>query len=113
MLVAPASLNQIIRQKISAVAAVTDEMPAVVIIHELPDFTVRFMSKTGLELLDVTHDEIVGLSGREYFQRFLNMDDVNDYVPKISKMLEQNTDDSISYFQQVRTSRVQGWDWYL
>lgn len=64
-------------------------------------------------LLDMTQDEITALSGREYFERFLNMEDANDYVPKIARMLEQNTDDSISYFQQVRTSRVQGWDWYL
>jgi DNA-binding CsgD family transcriptional regulator len=28
-------------------------------------------------------------------------------------MLERNTDDSISYFQQVRTSREREWDWYL
>lgn len=113
MLVKSASLLQTIDKKISAIAAVGDQLPSVTIIHELPDFIVRYISTKGLELLGRRREEIVGMNGQEYFERFLNIDDVNDYVPKIQRMLEQNTDESISYFQQVRTSREREWDWYL
>jgi len=113
MLVKSAALLQTIDQKISAIAAVADQMPSVIIIHELPDFIVRFISDKGLELLGKRRDEIMGMDGQEYFERFLNVDDVNEYLPKISSMLDRNTDDSISYFQQVRTSREREWDWYL
>ncbi|HEY3403360.1 MAG TPA: LuxR C-terminal-related transcriptional regulator [Ohtaekwangia sp.] len=113
MLVKSAALLQSIDQKISGVAALADQIPSVVIIHELPDFIVRFISDKGLELLGKRRDEIIGMHGQEYFERFLNVEDVNDYVPKITRLLQQNTDDSISYFQQVRTSREREWDWYL
>lgn len=113
MLMKSASLLQTIDNKISAIAAVADQLPSITIIHELPDFIIRYISAKGLELLGRSREEIVGLNGQEYFDRFLNMDDVNDYVPKIQRMLEQNTDESISYFQQVRTSREREWDWYL
>lgn len=112
MLMKSASLLQTIENKISAIAAVADQLPSITIIHELPDFIIRYISPRGLELLGRRREDIVGMGGQEYFERFLNIDDVNEYVPKIQRMLEQNTDTSISYFQQVRTSREREWDWY-
>lgn len=112
MLMKSASLLQTIENKISAIAAVADQLPSITIIHELPDFIIRYISPRGLELLGRRREDIVGMSGQEYFERFLNIDDVNEYVPKIQQMLERNTDISVSYFQQVRTSREREWDWY-
>lgn len=112
MLMKSASVLQTIENKISAIAAVADQLPSITIIHELPDFIIRYISPRGLELLGRRREDIVGMSGQEYFERFLNIDDVNEYVPKIQQMLERNTDISVSYFQQVRTSREREWDWY-
>lgn len=112
MLMKSASLLQTIENKISAIAAVADQLPSITVIHELPDFIIRYISPRGLELLGRRREDIVGMSGQEYFERFLNIDDVNEYVPKIQQMLERNTDISVSYFQQVRTSREREWDWY-
>lgn len=101
------------KKTIATIAAVADMIPGVIIIHELPEFTLRYMSKKGLELLGAKWSEISGLSNHEYHTRFFNKDDSDNYVPRILDLLARNAADTVSYFQQVRTSRKNDWDWYM
>lgn len=102
-----------IDQKIKALQAVEDDMPVMIIIHDIRDSTVLYMSKRALTKLNVTMDEIRSM-GASYHTRFFNPEDARDYVPKILGLLEAKNDDRmISYFQQVRASEQQDWEWYL
>jgi DNA-binding CsgD family transcriptional regulator len=106
-------LQKQIEDKIREIVAVADEIPGVIIIHELPDFIVHYMSPRGLKAIGKTLAEVEKMTSKEYHERFFNAEDAADYVPKISSLLERNTDETVNYFQQVRTSKTQDWDWYL
>jgi DNA-binding CsgD family transcriptional regulator len=102
-----------INNKIKEVESFVSMIPGVVIIHELPLFTLRFMSPLGLQLLDKKWEEISGMTGEEYHDRFFNPDFAAHSVPVLMKLIQENKDEVVSYFQQVRTSREREWDWYM
>lgn len=106
-------LQQKIADKIREIAAVADQIPGVIIIHSLPDFTVRYMSDAGLRSIGKRLAEVENMTSQEYHEQFFNPDDAADYVPKIASLLERNTDETVNFFQQVRTSKTAEWDWYL
>jgi DNA-binding CsgD family transcriptional regulator len=108
-----ADLHQRIQNKIAALRAVEEQLPVVVIIHDIIDSTVVYMSERGLRHLGVSLDEVVNMEA-DYYNRFFNAEDARDYVPKILALLQQNNDDEVvSYFQQVRSSPAHDWSWYL
>ena len=106
------SVTERIQNRIAAIAMVADELPGVLIIHSLPDFRVEYMSDRGLKMLGKSKHEIEQMSSEEYHATYFNAEDAADYVPKIQRLLERNTDEVVSFFQQVRTSRTQDFDWY-
>jgi DNA-binding CsgD family transcriptional regulator len=109
---APVTDKQI-QAKLSALKALEQDLPVVVIIHDIIDSTVVYMSERGLRHLDVSLDEVVNMEA-EYYSRFFNPEDAKDYVPKILGLLQSNNDDEVvSYFQQVRRSPDYDWAWYL
>ncbi len=106
-------LKKEISDKIRKISSTADEIPGVVIIHDLPDFTVRYMSARGLRGIGQTLEEVTQMSNKQYHDKFFNPEDASDYVPKIFELLERNTDEVVYFFQQVRTSSTQEWDWYM
>lgn len=102
-----------INLKIKEVAAVADLVPGVIIIHELPELRLRYMSSKGLELLDKKWEEIKDMSNEEYHSTFFNSEEATEYVPKLLDMIQRNTDETVSFFQQVRTSKTSDWHWYM
>ncbi len=101
-----------IAEKIGEIAAIADQLPGVVIIHDLKDMSVLYMSPRGKEILGVTMEELIQM-GPDYHKAFFNPDESADYVPKVMDLLERNTDEWISLFQQVRRSAEVDWTWYL
>jgi DNA-binding CsgD family transcriptional regulator len=102
------------KKKIAAIHLAADELPAVIIVHELKNLTIEYMSPMGLKILGVTLEEIKGMSGKEYHSKFFNILDVNEYLPKILSVFEKNDENKIiTYFQQVRPSESHHWQWYL
>jgi DNA-binding CsgD family transcriptional regulator len=88
-------------------------LPAVIIIHNLSDLSVFYMSGRGREILGVTAEELNAM-GQEYHARYFNPEDNKDYAPKIIGLLERNNDEElVSYFQQVRPGVHTEWRWYL
>jgi DNA-binding CsgD family transcriptional regulator len=106
-------LNERVATAIQGIATVADQIPGVIIIHQLPDFIVKYMSPRGLQKIGKTAKEVENMSNQEYHDQFFNPDDAQDYVPKILDLINRNTDDEVSFFQQVRTSTTQDFDWYL
>jgi DNA-binding CsgD family transcriptional regulator len=105
--------EDLINNKVAEVASFAEMIPGVIIVHELPGFYLRYMSPLGLELLAEKWENIKGMSGEEYHQKYFNSEFAAHSVPLIANMIEQNTNEVISYFQQVRTSRDREWDWYM
>jgi DNA-binding CsgD family transcriptional regulator len=106
-------LKKRIEEKIAHISAIENDFPGVIIIHDIRDSTVVYMSKWGRDHLGVTNEELHKM-GTDYYAHFFNLEDAKDYVPKILGLLERNNDDEIvSFFQQVRKSPGHDWEWYL
>lgn len=108
-----AELQKKIDNVVGEIAALADKIPGATIIHKLPDLSVLFISKTGLDLLGVTWSDVKAMNYEQFQKNFFNEDDAKDYTSKILSLFEQDTDNFVTYFQQVRTSRIQAWDWYM
>lgn len=106
-------LRKSIEDKIASIAAVADEFPGVVIIHNVKTRTVEYMSPRGLKQLNATLEEVKEL-GPRYHEKYFNPEDARDYVPKIFGLLERNNDqETISFFQQVRLAEESDWIWHF
>lgn len=104
----------IIDNKIAEIAALADKIPGVVVIHDLRDWSVAWMSERGLKSLGITLDELISLPPGEYYKRYFNPEDAEDYVPKILGLIERNQDDEIfTQFQQVRFREHTDWKWHM
>lgn len=102
-----------IAEAISMIAGAADQLPGVVIIHDLMG-SVIWMSARGLSQLNISLEEIVGLTPDRYYGIYFNIDDAKDYVPKILGLLERNNNDEyITYFQQVRLAGCEDWKWHM
>lgn len=99
-------------EKLNYIHSIQNELSSVVIIHDIRDSTVVYMSERGLKTLGVTLDDL-RLMATEYYQRYFNIEDAKDYVPKILGLLQRNNNEEmVSYFQQVRPSEYHDWSWY-
>ncbi|MBA4299341.1 regulatory protein, luxR family [Algoriphagus alkaliphilus] len=106
-------MNELIKQKIEEIKSIEKNLPAMIIIHDIRDSTVVYMSEMALQGLGVSLKELIEM-GLEYHERFFNPEDAKDYVPKILGLLERNNDDEIvSFFQQVRQMPNMEWAWFL
>lgn len=106
-------MNELIKQKVEEIKSIEKSLPAMIIIHDIRDSTVSYMSERALLGLGVSLKELIDM-GLEYHERFFNAEDAKDYVPKILGLLERNNDDEIvSFFQQVRQMPDMEWAWFL
>ena len=106
--------RETLEEQIKIIADGAKSLPGAVIIHDIRDWTVTWMSEYGLRGLKISLEEVTGLSAEEYYSRFFNEEDSKDYVPKILGLLERNNDDEIvTYFQQVRISGRSDWTWHM
>lgn len=103
-----------ISESIAEIATVADKLPGVVIIHDLRDWSVAWMSARGLAELNATLEEITGLTSQEYYSRYFNEEDSKDYAPKVLSLMERNIANEIcTQFQQVRLHAHTDWRWHM
>jgi DNA-binding NarL/FixJ family response regulator len=112
MLQEPVLLSNI-SEKISAIDAIANALPGVVIIHNLTDFTIEYMCNKGLRELGISLEEVKSLTWQQYHDRYFNPDDAEEYVPRIRELIKRNTDENLTFFQQVRTSADGEWVWHM
>ena len=106
-------LEEEAKKKIEMIRQFEDNVPAVIIVHDLVSNSVVYMSKRGLNQLGTTLEKIQ-MASPEYHAQYFNEEDAKYYVPKIMGMLEKdNTDETVSFFQQVRFSENSPWQWHL
>ena len=107
-----AELQHAAREKIEQLRAVEDCIPGVIIVHNLANDSIVYLSERGRKHLNVTLEEI-RMPHFDYHQRFFNPEDVQNYAPKIMGMLQRNDDEEmVSYFQQVRATDKDPFRWF-
>lgn len=106
------SIEKRIAAKIQEIAALAEEIPGVIIIHNIRDLSVAYMSPRGQRILGVNNEELVRM-GPEYYNRFFNPDEAQEHVSKMISFLQKNNnDESIALFQQVKSETSHEWTWY-
>lgn len=106
------ALNKAAHDKILALQQIENEIPAVIIIHDIRNHSVVYMNERGLNILGTTLPQLQAM-GMDYHAHYFNPNDSKIYVPKIMGLLERNNNDEmVSYFQQVRPSPEHNWTWY-
>ncbi|MFD0795355.1 LuxR C-terminal-related transcriptional regulator [Mucilaginibacter litoreus] len=106
-------LSEELKIKIEEHEATFSLMPGAVIIHDVRDWSVVYMSEWGLKQLGITIEEVTSISSDEYHRRYFNHEDARDYAPKVFDFLQKNNDDIITYFQQVKLPGKKDWTWHL
>jgi DNA-binding CsgD family transcriptional regulator len=103
-----------IEEAIARIASTAEKLPGVLIIHNIRDGSVVWMSQRGLRDLGISEQEVKAMSPEEYYSRFFNAEDTKDYVPKVLEMTERNNDEeTVTYFQQVKFSHDADWHWHM
>lgn len=111
-----AAYQEQIDAQIAAIDAVANDLPGVVIIHNLQrNFAVEYMSPLGLQLLGITLAELQEI-GPRFYQEFFHPDpDTQENTTKLanSLLLRNDPAEIISFFEQVRFKGKEGWHWHL
>ncbi len=106
-------LLKAIADKINDFAPYAEQMPGVVIIHQIGEFPVVYMSSNGLKLLGITMNELIYM-GPDYHSRFFNTEDLEDFLPQIEALLRNNRHgESFSFLQQVKYAGKKEWTWHI
>lgn len=107
-------MNRKIEEKIAEIKKTADDYPGAVVIHNIQEKTILFMSERALRGLDKPWEEIRNIHIDDYHRRYFNPEDAKEYFPKIETMLlSRNPHEMVSFFQQVRTAENGDWEWYL
>lgn len=108
------SIKSKISEAISTIADIADQLPGIVMIQDIRDFRVLYMSQPGLKLFNTNLEELKSLTSEEFYQKYFNPDDSGFYTPKIRQLIEDNDDQkSISFFQQVKIFSKDMWSWHI
>src|SRR6187401_561437 len=90
-------LKKKIDEKIVSIHSVEKNFPGAIIIHNITDSSVVYMSEWGRNYLGVTMARIKEM-GTEFHNHFFNIEDLKDYAPKIFGLLERNNDEEFVSF---------------
>lgn len=101
-----------VKEKVDSIATIAQDLPCVVIIHTASLETV-YMSPLGLHQLGMQLEELQAMTAEQYHERFFNPEDAKEYVPKLKSLMENNADDHVSFFQQVRVNADSDWTWHI
>ena len=107
------ALAMTIEEKIGHFVPVAENLPGIVVIHEIENFAPLFMNSNGLNLIGLTLEELKKV-GKDYQKRFLNEDFMKDYLIFLRKMIrEKNDDESYNFFHQVQLREYEEYEWYV
>ncbi|MBO9703332.1 MAG: helix-turn-helix transcriptional regulator [Sporocytophaga sp.] len=106
--------SQTLEEKIRNIDIIAQDIPAVIIIHQLENLVLKYMSPWGLSILKTTKEDLFDLPGSEYYDRYFAKDYNDDYSSKIVALMEKGDEKEIAtYFQQVRSSPQEDYKLYL
>ena len=105
--------NRSLKKKLEVFSRQAELMPSVVIVQQLEPFLCVYMSQRGLNELGITATDLKEI-GSDYLSKFFNLEDSEDYLKKLKKLLLANdTEESFTFFQQVRFKDQKDWVWHI
>jgi CRISPR-associated protein Cas8b1/Cst1 subtype I-B len=100
-------------EKINCFSVYAEMMPSVVIIQQLEPFLSIYMTSRGLNELGITQKELEEI-GEDYLSKFFNLEDSEDYLFKLKKLLSENDiNETFTFFQQVKFKDEKNWIWHI
>lgn len=104
-----------IEQKLRNFAPCAEEMPGVVVVHELleDNFRTVYMNQRGLDQLGVGLQELKSMK-EKYHERFFNNEDMEDFLEKLHCLLQRkDPEEAFTFFQQVKFKDKREWVWHM
>ncbi len=105
-------IDKSINKKISEIKKYENDIPAILVVFQLPEFSVKYISEYGKKIFNIT-DEEIRLMGPDFQHHFLNNAEASHYVLRILSILGRNENETISIFHQARPSPSEDFSWYL
>lgn len=106
------STDDLIKNKLAEFAACEDDIPGIIIIINAVDFSIRYLSKRGIEVFGLNPEEPQGI-GIKYPALFLKAENPAEYSASTFELLQHdNNDEIISLFQEFRTSAQHNYSWF-
>lgn len=99
-----------IDKAIADIALIADDLPGVVVIHNVLKSSVEWISKKGLIEFGITLEEIVD---KDLEELFIPDHGLSHSLKMFDRLQRNNDDEALTFFQQVRFSEKQDWTWYL
>lgn len=100
------------QEKLDLVKHCAEELPGITVVHDIDGFKPLYMSSNGLKILGVTFEELLE-TGEDYTKKFFNQDFMEDFLPGLKRLLENEKDhETFCFFHQVLTSHQQ-FEWYI
>lgn len=102
-----------LKRRITSFSSQAELMPSVVIVQQLEPFTSIYMCERGLKELGISQQELQEM-GQEYLSKFFKLEDSEDYLRELKKLLcENNPDETFTFFQQVKFKNSSNWIWHI
>ncbi len=92
-----------LNDKLEELKCIADELPVPIIVQQTSNYGVVYMNRIGLDILGVDLSELQTIDPKEYVTRYFNIEDDQDYAERIKQRLQQVSEKSTSYFQQVKS----------
>lgn len=109
--IASPEMQEQIDAKIAHIVTYENEIPGIIVIHNLRDFSVIHISEPGLKVLQTNNEDIKAL-GLDYYKKYLSPDSYA-YLTEFMNLVGRSADDEdISFLQQIRANENEDWKWY-
>jgi len=104
-----------IEEKLKKFAPCAEQMPGVVVVHEIQEdnFRTVYMSQRGLDSLGVSLQELKDMK-EKYHERFFNNEDMEDFMEKLNLLIfNKDQKETFTFFQQIKFKDRQEWVWHM
>lgn len=109
--VATPFIQEQIDSKIAHILSYEKEIPGIIVVHNIRDYTIVYMSENGLKILQTNLNEVKKL-GLEYYKTYLSPESYAYLRQFMDSLYKCEDHEEISFIQQARASEEEEWNWY-
>ncbi|WP_432708006.1 response regulator transcription factor [Pedobacter sp.] len=103
------ALQQDFTKQLAKLKLVADQLPAAIIVHCVVDLHVVYMNQPAMDAFGIEEHQISELNKEGNQASYFNTIERVDYIQQIHCLIQQNTEDMVCYFQQIRNQRSLAW----
>ncbi len=103
------SREQNFNQRLGKIRQIADDLPSALIIHRTVDLNVVYMNRQALTRLGISHADFNNADIELYDTNYFNLEENNEYLSKITYLINSHSNESVCYFQQVCNQQTKEW----